>query len=229
MVDSPVRHPRFSHRDTSLVRCRVPRRCVARILTLATMASPDQDPGTKSRPAEPPRLRANRRPAFRPGLRSANDLRSQRASLTCPGCRSSLKGAAPAAAWGGVVPSRRGIASLMLGAQIFSGCTGRRLNRLGERPIDRSIASDIATAWLPQTSRSANRLSARYILGGSAVSQSAPPPRARRGRIGNGSPPPAVRIRCGRRSATGRGHDEGTQGSNQDGQITLGARTEGQT
>jgi hypothetical protein len=41
------------------------------------------------------------------------------APLTCPGCRSFLKGAAPAAAWGGAACSRRGIASLILGAQIF--------------------------------------------------------------------------------------------------------------
>ena len=58
MVDGPVRPLRFRHGDTSLVRCRVPRRCVTRILTLATMASPDQDPADQidaSRTAEAPR------------------------------------------------------------------------------------------------------------------------------------------------------------------------------
>ena len=61
MVDGPVTPLRFRHRDTSVVRGRVPRR-VTRILTLATTASPDQDPGprTKSTPAEPPRPHANR-------------------------------------------------------------------------------------------------------------------------------------------------------------------------
>ena len=60
MVDGPVRPLRFRHGDTSVVRGRVPRRCVTRILTLATTASPDQDPRTKSTPAEPPRPHANR-------------------------------------------------------------------------------------------------------------------------------------------------------------------------
>ncbi len=50
MVDGPVTPLRFRHGDTSLVRCRVPRRCVTRILTLATVASPDQDGRTKSTP-----------------------------------------------------------------------------------------------------------------------------------------------------------------------------------
>ena len=37
--------PAVQARRCSLVRCQVPRRCVALILTLATMASPDHDPG----------------------------------------------------------------------------------------------------------------------------------------------------------------------------------------
>ena len=64
-------------------------------------------------------------------------LMSHRAPLTCPGCRSSLKGAAPAAAWGGAARSRRGIASLNSRRPVFFG--------FYQRPIESAGGSDLLT------------------------------------------------------------------------------------
>jgi hypothetical protein len=91
------------------------------------------------------------------------------APLTCPGCRSSLKVAAPTAAWGGAACSRRGIASLILGAQINRVLPAADSIGWWERPFDRSrlTSNGLATAKPHDPPID----SARYILGGSGVPQ----------------------------------------------------------
>jgi hypothetical protein len=81
----PVRPRRFRHGDTPSSAVSGPRRCVALILPLATMASPDQDPGPYR--GQPNRRAAPRRPRTVPPTTRRSPVRREisgpRRSRTC--------------------------------------------------------------------------------------------------------------------------------------------------